>query len=1377
MSRAPWRKLLLAFVVVLLCAPLTFAQNANQNNRPNDATTSSSVATPPHSDGDNDKEEADQDDPSLRLLWQRQASGPASNELKQNTLKETAKHNRRSKKNGKGAESVAGTAGASLATGGNVDTSTLSASGGQWIPVGPTGADYEQNGSFTGHVRDSGRARTILPHPTNPDILYFLTSGGGLWKTTNFTSSHTTWTQLTDNLPTTGGGAVAFGRSPDTLYLGLGDPYDQVLVGGAVVKSTDGGASWGPIKELGTTVSVRAIGVDTSDPLNDVVMVGTENGLYISSDSGNNFAPADPASFGGKAIWSIVRSSAGWLVSAQACPAANIGLQCQQATTIYVSTDHGSTWAAIPNAGPAVLSGGRSTLAVGAPGDSVVYSYTNTFVESGNPPNQAIKDIYRSTDGGLNWSSTGTGVAKPPTNPVTGQTDTNLCHAQCWYNQMIVVDPSDPTRNTLYIGGDLASAKSTNGGGSWTLQTWWLYSQFPALRYVHADMHAAAISTSGTKTIMFGSDGGLFISTDDSATWSSDKNNGLQSHLFYTLTGNAKFPNLVLGGLQDNGTRLRTENSSTFQQVLGGDGVGSAYSQANTNTVISSSQGSGMRTNLSNTPPKVFQNWTGATSGLSDFGFPFLTAILPAPANLDPTGRVFYHFTQTRVWKTVNGGLNWGLIAAARPSTGVTQSPGLPSTRTFRSSPFNISVGPTDLNRIAVGAAGGFLDVSINGGASWFDLDMVSTVPGYQGFVSGVHWQDNKTLWVVSQAQAAGSKRVLKGTVANDGDPWTSATWTTPDTGLPDLPVTRLLFDPRDASKNTVYAATHVGIYRTTDGGASWAPFGTGLPNVRVNDIYMPPDGSFMRVATYGRGIWEMPQIEFVSASLTDDGNSCDHDGALDNGETGHLTITLHNQGSNSVDNLTATITSSNPAVTFPLGNTVSFATAAGNSDTSASIQVAVNGAAAVDSTEFNIAFGSPDLNLATQTNVTKSFRVNYDVAASSTESVEASVAGWTTGGSSPLSPNINAFQVRALSDTQHVWWGPDNNGQIDGVKSSVPDEQYLVSPTMHVGSGPLSIGFNHRFSFESGGWDGGVIEISVNGGGWTDIGGPIYTGNTNAGTNAPIGAARPALVNRSASWPAFIPATINLGTTYADQDVRFRFRVGADDSTGAPGWDIDDIAIAGATTNPFFGFVAHNPVCADSASLVSSPNPSTLNQNVTFTATVSGGVTPATGTMQFQEGATTLGSSTVANGTASFSTSTLSAGTHNVFAVYSGDAGHAGNTTNTVAQVVTYGVCPQYDNSKATGGTIAVRVAVCDVNGQNVAGLTVTALRLEKGGQTYPATATGNSNPGNVFRYDSTINAYVYNLNTKTLAAGTYQLIYTVNGDPSEHSIAVVLK
>src|SRR5262249_58500058 len=82
---------------------------------------------------------------------------------------------------------------------------------------------------------------------------------------------------------------------------------------------------------------------------------------------------------------------------------------------------------------------------------------------------------------------------------------------------------------------------------------------------------------------------------------------------------------------------------------------------------------------------------------------------------LDPTGRVFFHFTSSRVWRTNNGGLSFTMIGSATPPT----SPGLPSNRRFRSSPYDLGVSPTDLNRIAVGASGGFLDVTTNGGASW----------------------------------------------------------------------------------------------------------------------------------------------------------------------------------------------------------------------------------------------------------------------------------------------------------------------------------------------------------------------------------------------------------------------------------------------------------------------------------------------------------------------------------------------------------------------------------------------------------------------------------------------------------------------------------
>src|SRR5687768_13454453 len=118
---------------------------------------------------------------------------------------------------------------------------------------------------------------------------------------------------------------------------------------------------------------------------------------------------------------------------------------------------------------------------------------------------------------------------------------------------MILVDPRDNARNTVWIGGDLATARTTNGGGTWSLKTWWLPNQVP-LPYAHADFHAAAFKSTGTPTIMLGNDGGLNVSIDDGATFSTDKNNGLVSHLYYTVSGNAKFPNVVIGGLQDNGT-------------------------------------------------------------------------------------------------------------------------------------------------------------------------------------------------------------------------------------------------------------------------------------------------------------------------------------------------------------------------------------------------------------------------------------------------------------------------------------------------------------------------------------------------------------------------------------------------------------------------------------------------------------------------------------------------------------------------------------------------------------------------------------------------------------------------------------------------------
>jgi hypothetical protein len=89
--------------------------------------------------------------------------------------------------------------------------------------------------------------------------------------------------------------------------------------------------------------------------------------------------------------------------------------------------------------------------------------------------------------------------------------------------------------------------------------------------------------------------------------------------------------------------------------------------------------------------------------------------------------------------------------------------------------------------------------------------------------------------------------------------------------------------------------------------------------------------------------------------------------------------------------------------------------------------------------------------------------------------------------------------------------------------------------------------------------------------------------------------------------------------------------------------------------------------------SLTSNINPSSYNQAVTFTASVTpqfGG--SATGTVTFKDGANALGTATVSSNQATITVSTLTVGTHSITAAYSGDANFTGSSSGTLSQVVT---------------------------------------------------------------------------------------------------------
>jgi uncharacterized repeat protein (TIGR03803 family) len=114
-------------------------------------------------------------------------------------------------------------------------------------------------------------------------------------------------------------------------------------------------------------------------------------------------------------------------------------------------------------------------------------------------------------------------------------------------------------------------------------------------------------------------------------------------------------------------------------------------------------------------------------------------------------------------------------------------------------------------------------------------------------------------------------------------------------------------------------------------------------------------------------------------------------------------------------------------------------------------------------------------------------------------------------------------------------------------------------------------------------------------------------------------------------------------------------------------------VTASGGSDNSGTVFALLTAAAETSTSLVSSPNPSTSGQSVTFTAVVKTSTgTPNDGeAVAFMAGKTVLGTGTLSGGSASFTTSTLAVRTTTIAAAYGGDTHHAGSSSNQVKQLV----------------------------------------------------------------------------------------------------------
>jgi hypothetical protein len=172
---------------------------------------------------------------------------------------------------------------------------------------------------------------------------------------------------------------------------------------------------------------------------------------------------------------------------------------------------------------------------------------------------------------------------------------------------------------------------------------------------------------------------------------------------------------------------------------------------------------------------------------------------------------------------------------------------------------------------------------------------------------------------------------------------------------------------------------------------------------------------------------------------------------------------------------------------------------------------------------------------------------------------------------------------------------------------------------------------------------------------------------------------------------------------------------------------------------------------------VISSLNPSTFGQTVTFTATVAGGASP-TGTVQFKDGSANLGSAVALSGNnATFATAALGVGTHPVTAVYSGDVNNTASTSNLLNQVV-----------NSTGLATTTTSLVSSLN-PSLVGQSVTFTATVNGGAS--PTGTVQFNDGAAALANEALVGNVASFTTSALVAGSHPIAAIYSGDAANNA------
>ena len=463
---------------------------------------------------------------------------------------------------------------------------------------------------------------------------------------------------------------------------------------------------------------------------------------------------------------------------------------------IYMSANGGSSWSNVFD------NGNRIELAVSPANSNYVYALVSSS-------NNGLYGVYRSTNSGANFSQ------------MTGSSpnlldwyDGSYSGGQGWYDLSLAVAPGDA--NTVLVGG-INTWKSTNGGSNWYIVNHWYGGE--GVQAVHADKHQLKYRSNGD--LFECNDGGIYFSNNNGASGSwVDKTNGMVISQMYKLGVSQTVADETITGLQDNGTKLRS--GGAWFDVKGGDGMECLIDYTDVNIQY----GTYVRGQISRTTNHWASSVDIEPSAAGDGAW-------VTPYIIDPVDHNTLYAGYADVWKTTNKGNSWTKISTMSTSSKIR----------------SMAIAPSNTSVLYV-ADTYHLWKTTNGGNSW--TDVTGTLANYSNITNiAIKDNDPNIVWVTLSGY--NSYNIYQ--TINGGSSWVNIS-----DGLPELPTYSVVQNTQITNEVHLYLATELGVY-LKKGTSSWIAYNSGLPNVRTAELEIyydaNPTNSKLRLATYGRGLWE----------------------------------------------------------------------------------------------------------------------------------------------------------------------------------------------------------------------------------------------------------------------------------------------------------------------------------------------------------------------------------------------------------------------------------------------------------------------------------------------------------------------------------------